>query len=412
MITDSPDSNAASQTAHAAACPDAAAVRSQLALILASHEFSSTHRCQEFLRYVVEQTLAGRADELKERTIGVEAFGRAADYETNLDGVVRIKASEVRKRLALYYAGSGKDAALVIEMPVGSYVPRFTARESLSNGEPGSPGAAAVEANPAGREASSEPGGHKRWSRWAWLLVAAGAITAIALPAAWWKMQRAPSVLEEFWAPILRGPGPVLIAADYVPVFAHDARIPGDIGVLTAMPDQYVGGGDLVAAARVAGILGRMGRASEVRIGHAISFQDMRNLPTVLIGYSSTQWKDVTEGFRFYVDDNDRGMIRDNGKATEWYPHHETRDAHTDEDYAVVSRAFLPQTHAMLVLISGCTQYGTEGASELIGNADLLAAALHDAPAGWQQKNLQLVLRMQVIANSPASPKVVAAYYW
>ena len=38
--------------------------------------------------------------------------------------------------------------------------------------------------------------------------------------------------------------------------------------------------------------------------------------------------------------------------------------------------------------------------------------ALHHAPAGWQQKNLQLVLRMQVIANSPASPKVVAAYYW
>jgi hypothetical protein len=55
---------------------------------LASPEFRASQRCQDFLRFVVEQSLAGHADSLKERTIGVEAFGRAADYETNLDGVV------------------------------------------------------------------------------------------------------------------------------------------------------------------------------------------------------------------------------------------------------------------------------------------------------------------------------------
>ena len=260
-----------------------------------------------------------------------------------------------------------------------------------------------------------DDGGSERRPRRSFIgitLLVIAAAAAISLSAYWWHSHHAPSVLDEFWEPMLRGPGPVLIAAAYVPVYAHSARIPNNQGELILMPDQYVGGGDLVAAARVAGILGQMGRASEVRVGNAISFEDLRNSPTVLIGYSSTRWKDVTQDFRFYVDDSDRGMIRDNGKATEWYPHHETRDAHTDEDYAVVSRAFLPQTHAMLILISGCTQYGTEGASELIGNPDLLAAALRDAPAGWQQKNLQLVLRMQVIANSPASPKVVAAYYW
>jgi len=66
----------------------------------------------------------------------------------------------------------------------------------------------------------------------------------------------------------------------------------------------------------------------------------------------------------------------------------------------------------MLILISGCTQYGTEGAADLITNPELLAGALREAPAGWQHKNLQLVLRMQVIANAPASPKVVAAHFW
>src|SRR5271157_4152326 len=132
MVTDSPDSNAALPGARPVLSLEEEAIRFQLAQILASPEFCASHRCQEFLRFVVDETLAGHAAVLKERTIGVEAFGRAADYETNLDGVVRIKASEVRKRLSLYYAGSGKTANVLVELPVGSYVPTFAARESSS----------------------------------------------------------------------------------------------------------------------------------------------------------------------------------------------------------------------------------------------------------------------------------------
>ena len=412
MVTDSPDSHAALPGARPVLGLEEEAIRSQLAQILASPEFCASHRCQEFLRFVVDETLAGHAAVLKERTIGVEAFGRAADYETNLDGVVRIKASEVRKRLSLYYAGSGKTANVVVELPVGSYVPTFAARESSSTGSVAEnpETAAAVSRDQVAHDSGFEH--RRRNSLIGTALIAAGLIVAISLSAYWWHSQHTPSVLNEFWEPMIRGSGPVLIAAAYVPVYAHDGRVPGDQGKLLPMSDQYVGGGDLVAAARVAGMLGRMGRASEVRVGNAISFEDLRNSPTVLIGYSSTQWKDVTQDFRFYVDDSDRGMIRDNGKPTEWYPHNITRDFHTDEDYAVISRAFLPQTHSMLVLISGCTQYGTEGAADLITNPELLAGALREAPAGWQHKNLQLVLRMQVIANAPASPKVIAMHYW
>ena len=411
MVTDS-DSNAALPGARPVLSLEQEAIRSQLAEILASPEFRASQRCQEFLRFVVEQSLAGHANCLKERTIGVEAFGRAADYETNLDGVVRIRASEVRKRLSLYYAGSGKVARVVIDLPVGSYVPHFAAHGSSSSvsADRKSEISTASSRNQVTHDGSAEHRAHSSLIRI--VLISVAAVAAVFLSAYWWHSRHTRSALNEFWEPMLRGPSPVLIAAAYVPVYAHDARTPGDQGELTLMPDQYVGGGDLVAAARVSGMLGRMGRASEVRVGNAISFQDLRNSPTVLIGYSSTQWKDVTQDFRFYVDDSDRGMIRDNGKRTEWYPHNITRDFHTDEDYAVVSRAFLPQTHSMLILISGCTQYGTEGAADLITNPELLASVLREAPAGWQHKNLQLVLRMQVIANAPASPKVVAAHFW
>jgi hypothetical protein len=119
----------------------------------------------------------------------------------------------------------------------------------------------------------------------------------------------------------------------------------------------------------------------------------------------------VTKGFRFFIDHN-QGAINDNGKPTDWYPHHLGSDFHTDEDYAVLSRAFDPQTHTMIVLVSGCTQYGTEAAAELITDSTLLGDALRGAPDGWQGKNLQLVLHMKVIANAPASPQVIASHYW
>jgi hypothetical protein len=66
----------------------------------------------------------------------------------------------------------------------------------------------------------------------------------------------------------------------------------------------------------------------------------------------------------------------------------------------------------MVVLVSGATQYGTEGAAMVVTDPELLKNALHDRPAGWETKNLQVVLHMKVIANTPATPEVVATYYW
>src|SRR5207245_5363373 len=168
----------------------------------------------------------------------------------------------------------------------------------------------------------------------------------------------------------------------------------------------------LVAAVQVSGMLARMGRPYTVRMGTAVALDDLRNTPTVLIGYSSTQWAEITKSFRFFIDDDDLGMVRDNGEPTEWYPHNRTADYHTNEDYAVITRAFLPQTRSMLILITGCTQYGTEGAARLITNSELMANALHGAPHAWPEKNCQLVLRMEVIANPQASAQIIASYHW
>jgi len=92
-------------------------IRRALERVLASKEFRASHRCQDFLRYVVETTLAGRAEILKERTIGIEVFGRPAAYNPGDDASVRVKAGEVRRRLELYYGSEGRADPWRIELP-------------------------------------------------------------------------------------------------------------------------------------------------------------------------------------------------------------------------------------------------------------------------------------------------------
>ena len=105
--------------------PDAAAVREQLERLLAHPLFSNSKRYPVLLAHTVEQTLKGNGTELKERSIGIDVFGRSPSYDANADPVVRITAGEVRKRLVQYYYDSAHDGELVIELPSGSYVPIF-----------------------------------------------------------------------------------------------------------------------------------------------------------------------------------------------------------------------------------------------------------------------------------------------
>src|ERR1051326_9031994 len=93
--------------------------------ILASTALRNSKRYAAVLRYVVERTLEGTTERLKERTIGVDVFGRPADYDTASDHAVRSAMAEVRKRLAQYYQDEGEPSQLRIEIQPGSYVPQF-----------------------------------------------------------------------------------------------------------------------------------------------------------------------------------------------------------------------------------------------------------------------------------------------
>ena len=93
--------------------------------LLSSSHFRTSRRYTALLRYVVQQTLDAHADTLKERTLGVEIFEREPGFDTAGDSIVRVAAAEVRKRITQYYQEEGHEDELRIDLPSGSYVPRF-----------------------------------------------------------------------------------------------------------------------------------------------------------------------------------------------------------------------------------------------------------------------------------------------
>src|ERR1700753_899783 len=110
-----------------AALPDAEkkAIQEQLERLLSNPHFSQSRRFPSFLRFVIGQTLRGQPELLKERTLGIEIFGRDADYDTASDPIVRVTATEIRKRIAQYYQEPGHESELRLSLPSGSYVPQF-----------------------------------------------------------------------------------------------------------------------------------------------------------------------------------------------------------------------------------------------------------------------------------------------
>lgn len=105
--------------------PSAEEVRAALEVIVASEGFASAGRLPHLLRHLVEAALAGQTDRLKESVLGIEFFGRDADFDPRLDSVVRVEARRLRSRLEEYYAGPGREDRVRIRLPKGGYVPVF-----------------------------------------------------------------------------------------------------------------------------------------------------------------------------------------------------------------------------------------------------------------------------------------------
>ena len=169
-----------------------------------------------------------------------------------------------------------------IELPSGTYVPEFRAAEEVAPITP-------AEMAPA----PAAPGA-RRFRPWMSAAAVVAVISMASIAGIWFTRAR-PTTLDQFWAPVLSGGSPVSLCVAWVPVYGIDKDPvpdqPPRPEELTLLRDQFVGGGDLVAASRLSSMLSGKKRQFYLRVGNAVSFNDLRAAPAILIGYSYTRWK-------------------------------------------------------------------------------------------------------------------------
>lgn len=396
-----------------------AAIGQTLERALASPAFRNSKQCQKFLRYVVEHSGIGNDEMLKERTLGIEVFGREPDYGTSDDPVVRVRAGEVRKRLAQFYQESAGPDDVRIEIPQGSYRAEFHWPCARPDAVPN------VPAKP------------RRIHWWiAAAIVVAGAIGIYALAG---RDKPAQTPLDQFWAPVLASTKPVLLYCGQPVVYFLSKDVHGKYRATTPaeqrkgsyavkldpnqvlhgrdiipVTDQFVGIGNAHTAALLTRHFAARGKPVEIRYANDLSFSDLRGAPSVLIGAFSNLWTLEMTGQLRFVFEQDEAVrrIRDRTDNRVWQLDNLAPDGKTPEDYAVVCRLFDSATGQILISAAGITQYGTRAAGEFLTDPNRITESLAKAPADWERRNVQVLLRTAVYKGTPAPPKVVAAHFW
>jgi hypothetical protein len=403
---------------------DRASVVAQLNRLLSSPFFNKSKRCGTFLEYIVTETLNGRGEHLKERSIGIDVFGREPAYDTNEDRIVRAAAIDVRRRIAQYYQDPEHEGELRIEVPSGSYVPQFiepseTHRPDTSD-EKSRPEHEAPLA--AGEEGASATGTKAHGSgRIRWIGLAAAAVVVIAGVLLFWAHSSAVNrPIKTFWAPFLSSDRVIIVLGDEGDITEHASLQAGqpEPSVLDAVNSDRVGFADSQAAARAAALLSSMGKTFEIRRGGTVTLKDLREAPAVVIGALSNPWsRTLQQGLRyqFKIDEPARTITlidQKNPAHPEWEFDSSTPYAELKEDRAIVSRFVDLRTEQPVLLIAGLGPDGTVAAGEFVTSPAFLRALTSSAPKGWESKNVQVVIATDVVNGHGGIPRIVSTYFW
>lgn len=398
--------------------PSGEAVRDELDRLLASPYFNQSRRFPNFLRFVVEHTLAGGAEHIKERTLGIEIFGRDADYDTATDPIVRVTAAEIRKRVAQYYQEPSHSQELRITLPSGSYVPQFH-WPSVEV-----PRAAHVleavivpAANPL--PAKTFHGFPASLLRWA-IVAAIVACLAVVAVLTWQRMHR--SAFDAFWQPVLSPQDPVLLCiADQLEYSVIELRDASDPSRQIVLQDNLTAIviDDLDAVVKVASILQSRGKQYVLQGEGATNLDQLRRGPTVFVGAFDNAWTlRLTHSLRYHFA-NDSTMQRlwiEDSMApgqSRWVVDRNVQMAtHNYRDYGVVARFTDGNTGNVAIVIAGIGRGGTRVAGEFLTDSSDLEQLLRAAKQAGGKKNMEAVLSTEIIGDEPGSPKVEAIYFW
>lgn len=418
-------------------------IEQTLSTILQSPPFRSAKQMQMLLRFIVSETIAGHSDMLKERSIGSHLFDKRPDYDTNSDPVVRLRVAELRKRLALYYQGS-PDEKVLINIPSGSFRAVFersgksplpTTPEPIQNAERVLSSVVSITTPPEKEieKALSKPS-PARFGRWKWI-AAVATLSIVVLGIMRFSRSTEDQALNKFWAPVLENSRTVLIGIGNNPIYelsnagedeynkdhpkthfqemglhSYPALAPGesiDSKYLRPAANTYLTIGDVGALSDIEYILAQQHTKLDLRFVNDLTYGDLRQNPTVLIGAHNNVWTlNMTEDLRFGFQGHSTIVDRFSPEK-QW-----TANSDRSETYAIAARLLNTWNGKVVVVIGGVGYAATRAAGDFIVDPQSIANMAKSLPKDWEKKNVEVVLHTTVKNQVPGPAEIVAAYCW
>lgn len=388
-------------------------ILAELERVLQSSAFCNSKRYPRFLRFIVEQTLLGNADLLKERVIGIEVFDRPPDYELATDPIVRVAAGEVRKRLAQYYIEDGHGSELRIQLQPGSYVPSFqlpnvsTVLDQDVSATP-IPGGSPLEIahNPASVDGNKKP------------LPAVVAALGLTIVLCFYIFNR-PNSIDDFWQPFLKSGNSVLICLGDQGQYLPNGGNNEGAGLRTGV-DSYdrLALGDVEALNDISTFLAGRGARTSVSNSRATSFADLCKQPVVLVGGFPNVWTmRYMKLLRFQLIANSSTYVNgildtESPSRLRWSVDFRAPYTAIPAEYAIVARFHNPSTGMPSLIAAGLGAKGEVAAAQFLTTPAYLDEFASHAPRRWKERNIEIVLETQMINGASGPPHVVATYIW
>lgn len=408
-----------------------AAVHQEVHRVLDHPSFKNSKRCVALLGCLVDRALDGDREGVKERTLGIEAFGRDPVYDTNTDPIVRRTANEIRKRLAQCYEGPDRDRAVKIHLARGSYLLEF---EFATANDPPALHAESSERMPQSfalrQPGSANPAPATRRNRRYWIagIAATALIVAVCLVSIQSEFFRSPEY--KIWKPLLGSGDWVLVClSDADSQMASSTGTGGSqaINTLVASPQAPPAPGAQQVPLSIPFMDAHVGHAISTRLlgfnrqtrleaSSALTLQDFRQRPAVLIGGSNNPWALILLSklrYSIRVDPvtQDKWIQDAENLSNRNWKIDGTLKNYSDvpNDYAVVTRVFDSQTEQWVITLSGLEAYGTEAAGELVADP---AFAGYIPSSLKSSGNFQIVLKTSVVRGNTGPIQILAVHTW
>lgn len=422
------------------------AVKVELRMMLAAPFFAQSSRCKKFLSHIVEQTLLGNAKQLKERMIGINVFGRANDYDTGEDAIVRVTANDVRKRIGQFYQECRTAHPLQIDLPRGSYVPEFrihVAREVSDDAETiASPStarnyeegksplpaethtvsaagwdhAAGSHSNSTRVKAPLLSGTRGFWLSIAFLLLILG--NAAVLTEFW--RGRAHTSVPDVWGAFIDAKAPVLVCLGTHNIPDADAASAGETENVTVRKET-IPIDDATVITSMALLLGKKGIPFRLVAAEQTSLTDLQTQPVILIGSVDNKWTlELTQTLPFRISVHfPLGQNRPPAVSivdaqepggSPWTTDFSVPLSAWKYDYAIVARENDPTIGVPVLIEAGLGNAGTLAASDMVVSG--MAAELGHEPSCRGKSNFEAVIRTEMIGTKPGPSHLLRLTCW